>query len=134
RLSSPKATFPSCSRAPGRPAILYRELRSIPRARLLQVSATRPMMPHQRQKRTNGTRSLQMPKQSSLPANVSEFRDRHGKWRLRYRAKGQKTHYFKSSLGSDEFAAELAECRAGAQKPNLTRGANRIRPGSVAAL
>lgn len=61
-----------------------------------------------------------------LPANVSAFRDRHGKTRYRYRKAGQPTRYFKGELGSPEFLAELREFQqaAGAAEPRreIVRG------------
>lgn len=75
-----------------------------------------------------------MPKQGNLPKNVSEFFDKRlGRWRLRYRAKGQQTHYFKEKFGTPGFEAELCKCRAGelAAKP---RTAMRTKPGSMSAL
>lgn len=69
----------------------------------------------------------------ALPRNVSEFKDRHGKWRMIFRAKGMKRHYFKARIGTDEFAAELAACRAmAASKKEI--GAEREVPGSISAL
>ncbi len=64
------------------------------------------------------------------PEHVTEFRDRHGKWRLRYRRKGFKTYYFKARIGSPDFEAELAACRAG-EIPKIEPGLNRIVPGSI---
>lgn len=75
-----------------------------------------------------------MPPRSGLPDNVSEFRDRHGKWRLRYRAKGQKTYYFKHRPGTEEFRAELEACRAGRAAPAAERSSHRVPPGSISAL
>jgi integrase len=56
-----------------------------------------------------------------LPVNVSEFQDRHGKWRLRYRRKGLKTYYFQAPIGTNAFEAELAACRAG-EIPSISSG------------
>jgi integrase len=73
-----------------------------------------------------------MAKRNGLPANVSEFQDRHGKWRLRYRAKGQPTYYFKGMPGSELFREELEACRAAKIAPaSATR---RSPPGSISAL
>lgn len=74
-----------------------------------------------------------MPRTTGLPRNVSEFRDRHGTWRLRYRAKGQPTYYFKARPGTEEFRAELEACRTDAPKPSA-RSSGRTKPGSVSAL
>lgn len=75
-----------------------------------------------------------MVNRNGLPPNVSEFKDRHGKWRLRYRAKGSPTYYFKAKPGSDEFRAELEACRAGTAQPKAERAAGRTKPGSFSAL
>lgn len=69
----------------------------------------------------------------ALPPNVSEFKDRHGKWRMFFRAKGMKPHYFKAALGTDEFAAELAACRAAAAAKKPV-GEERSKPGTIGAL
>lgn len=42
-----------------------------------------------------------------LPDNVTEWRDRHGKKRYRFRKKGYPTHNFKSAPGTPEFMEEL---------------------------
>lgn len=68
-------------------------------------------------------------KKRGYPPNVSEFRDRHGKWRLRYRRKGQHAYYFKAPFGTPEFEAELAACRAGADP--IEPGAARVIPGTI---
>lgn len=52
-----------------------------------------------------------------LPENVTEFRDRHGVTRYRYRKTGKPTHYFKNPPGTPEFAVELMEAK-GAQPPS----------------
>lgn len=45
-----------------------------------------------------------------LPANVTEYRDRHGKLRYRFRKTGFQSHYFKAPLGSQAFMEEYAAC------------------------
>lgn len=75
-----------------------------------------------------------MPKKSRLPRNVTEYQDRHGNWRVRYRAKGQQTYHFKGKPGSAEFQEELASCRSGLAAPKVEAGSGRIRPGSMNAL
>jgi integrase len=74
-----------------------------------------------------------VPKESGLPPNVTEFRDRHGNWHLRFRQKGRPTHYFKSRPGTPEFRAELEACR-NAPIDKAARVAERAAPGSIAAL
>lgn len=72
-------------------------------------------------------------KKRGFPKGVSEYQDRHGKWRLRYRAKGQPTRSFKAAWGTPEAEAELAAFRRGdhAEPPSsITRHA----PGSIADL
>lgn len=43
-----------------------------------------------------------------LPPYVSAFRDRHGKWRFRYRRKGFQPTYINAALGTPEFWKQLA--------------------------
>jgi hypothetical protein len=47
-----------------------------------------------------------------LPENVTEYRDRHGKPRYRFRRKGSPVHHFKAQPGTPEFMAELADAKA----------------------
>ena len=81
----------------------------------------------------SGMRFWTVGKTSALPANVTEFKDRHGKWRLRFRAKGRQTYYFKHKPGTEEFRLELEACRAGESAPKV-RTAMRMKPGTVSAL
>ncbi|MEM7687800.1 MAG: tyrosine-type recombinase/integrase [Pseudomonadota bacterium] len=62
------------------------------------------------------------------PEYVTRFRDRHGKWRYRFRRKGYPSHYFKAAFGTKKFEREYADCLA-MEKPRI--GADRIRPGSL---
>jgi hypothetical protein len=41
-----------------------------------------------------------------LPKYVTEFTDQHGKVRVRFRRKGQQSHYFKSVAWTPEFMQE----------------------------
>lgn len=77
-----------------------------------------------------------MPKKNGLPKNVTEFKDRHGNWRLRYRAKGKPTYYFKSRPHTPEFYQELEQCRSGGAMAEqiAIRTAQRVKPGSMSAL
>lgn len=75
-----------------------------------------------------------MPKKSGLPKGVSEFKDRHGKWRLRFRAKGVPTHYFQTRPGQDGFWAEYESARAGAAERPAVRTSSRTKPGTISAL
>ncbi|MFS0771089.1 tyrosine-type recombinase/integrase [Sphingomonas sp. 1P08PE] len=55
-----------------------------------------------------------------LPAGVSRYKDRHGRWRYRYRRVGHPGGHFTSEFGSPEWLAELAEFekpREGAAPP-----------------
>lgn len=70
-----------------------------------------------------------------FPTGVSEFQDRHGKWRLRFRTKGQPTRYFHAPWGTPEAEAELAAFRSGTTLPGLSGVAiTRPQPGTVADL
>lgn len=53
-----------------------------------------------------------------LPDNVSEYRDRHGKRRWRFRKKGLPTYHFKNPPGSDEFREELRAARLAVSSPS----------------
>ncbi len=55
-----------------------------------------------------------MPRKKWLPDNVTDYTDRHGKVRYRYRKTGRKTHCFKSEPGTPEF---MAEYRAACGEP-----------------
>lgn len=68
-------------------------------------------------------------KRRGLPKHVSEFQDRHGKWRTRARRKGYPTHYFKAAPGTEEFENEYRAWRDGDARPMV--GIARTRPGSV---
>ncbi|KFL24956.1 hypothetical protein JP74_22030 [Devosia sp. 17-2-E-8] len=75
-----------------------------------------------------------MGKRNGLPPNVSEFKDRHGNWHVRYRAKGAPTHYFEHKPGTEEFRAELEACRAGTPPLLKIKSGARTKPGSISAL
>ena len=55
-----------------------------------------------------------------LPENVTEYRDRHGKRRWRFRKKGLPTYHFKNAPGTEGFREELASALA-AQPRNASR-------------
>ena len=63
------------------------------------------------------------------PPYVSDFLDRHGKRRYRFRRKGYPTQYFKSPFGTKDFEREYAACL---DAEPIKVGVGRIRPGSVA--
>ncbi|TJU84896.1 MAG: hypothetical protein E5Y10_27025 [Mesorhizobium sp.] len=69
-----------------------------------------------------------------LPKYVSEFQDRHGTWRVRYRRKGQAEYYFRSSPWSPEFMQEYQACLDGAAAPAIGAGSSKTKPGSISAL
>lgn len=75
-----------------------------------------------------------MGKPNGLPRNVTEFHDRHGKWHIRYRAKGAPVHYFTAKPGTEEFRIELEACRAGTVAPKPERTSAKTKPGSISAL
>lgn len=62
-----------------------------------------------------------------LPPYVSEFRDRHGKARIRFRRTGFKTHYFQSVVGTDEFWREYLACKEGR---GIEPGLSKLAPGT----
>ena len=59
--------------------------------------------------------------------NVTEYSDRHGKKRYRFRRKGYPTHHFVALPGTPEFLAENARCQAAAK---MKAGGAGIVPGS----
>lgn len=75
-----------------------------------------------------------MPKKSGLPKGVTEFQDRHEKWHLRYRAKGQPTYYFKTRPGQAGFWEEYEQAKAGKPDAPAQRTSMRTKPGSISAL
>lgn len=62
-----------------------------------------------------------------LPENVTAFKDRHGKERLRFRKRGFPTHYFTADFGTEEFRTQLRACLDTAKQP---AGAHRAKPGT----
>ena len=67
----------------------------------------------------------------NLPKYVTEFADRHGKYRMRFRRKGQKAHYFKARFGTDAFWNEYNACLQGLAAPPIAPGQERIKPGTI---
>lgn len=65
-------------------------------------------------------------------ANVTMFRDRHGKPRYRWRQKGCKTVYLPGLPGSSEFAEAYAAATQGQAK--LVIGEGKTKPGTINAL
>lgn len=66
-----------------------------------------------------------------FPRYVTEFADRHGKYRLRFRRKGQATYYFKAAHPTDAFWDEYNACLKGVAAPRLEPGAGRAVHGSI---
>lgn len=65
-------------------------------------------------------------------ANVTCFRDRHGKIRFRFRRKGCATVYLPGKPGDPEFAEAYASATQGLKK--IEPGAGRTKPGTINAL
>lgn len=68
------------------------------------------------------------------PKHVSEFRDRHGTIRIRYRRTGQATYYFRARPFSKDWWDEYEACIRGEVAPKVQAARDRIIPGSVADL
>ena len=62
-----------------------------------------------------------------LPPYVTEFRDRHGKMRVRFRRTGYPTHYFKDPVGSDDFWKEYLALKDGGR---VQAGKDKVAPGT----
>ncbi len=75
-----------------------------------------------------------MKQRKRLPKYVTEFHDRHGKSRVRFRRKGQTSYYFKSAPWSPEFMQEYQACMEGRAAPRIEPGADRTVPGSFSVL
>jgi integrase len=69
-----------------------------------------------------------------LPRYCSEFTDRHGKVRVRFRRKGQETYYFKATAWSAAFMEEYQACLDRRAAPAIEPGARRAKPGTFSAL
>lgn len=69
-----------------------------------------------------------------LPKYVSEFADRHGKMRVRFRRKGQADYYFATVPWSADFMQEYQACLDGVTAPTIVPGINRTKPGTLNAL
>lgn len=65
-----------------------------------------------------------------LPQWVSEYRDRHGKPRYRFRRKGFATYSFRNPPGTEGFRQEYQACLDGIAVERVEPGADRIVPGS----
>jgi integrase len=65
-----------------------------------------------------------------LPQWVSEYRDRHGKPRYRFRRKGYAQYLFKHAPGTEGFRQEYEACKQGVSAEPIMPGVNRIKPGS----
>ena len=65
-----------------------------------------------------------------LPDWVSEYRDRHGKPRYRFRRKGFSQYLFKHAPGTEGFRQEYEACKSGLAAEPIVPGSERVRPGS----
>jgi len=65
-----------------------------------------------------------------LPQWVSEFKDRHGKPRYRFRRKGYAQYLFKHAPGTEGFRQEYEACKQGIAAAVIEPGAERAIPGS----
>ena len=65
-----------------------------------------------------------------LPEWVSEFRDRHGKPRYRFRRKGFDQYLFKCAPGTEGFRQEYQACVQGLAAAPTAPGGSRAKPGS----
>lgn len=65
-----------------------------------------------------------------LPDWVSEYRDRHGKPRYRFRRKGFAQYLFKHAPGSEGFRQEYEACKQGLAAEPIAPGIERVKPGS----
>ena len=68
-----------------------------------------------------------------FPTGVSEYKDRHGKYRLRFRRIGRPTRHFKSQYGTREFELELAAFRQDADV-KLEAASQRYDHGTIGDL
>ena len=69
-----------------------------------------------------------------LPKWCSEFTDRHGRPRVRFRRTGQKTYYFRSVPWTSAFMAEYQACLDRTIAPKLEPGLRRTMQGTFSAL
>lgn len=69
-----------------------------------------------------------------LPKWVSEFRDRHGKPRYRFRRKGYAQYLFKHPPGTEGFRQEYQGCLEGIATERVSPGSDRIVPGTFDGL
>lgn len=65
-----------------------------------------------------------------LPRWVSEYKDRHGKPRYRFRRKGFEAYAFKCAPGTEGFRQEYRACIDGIAAERIEPGAARIVPGT----
>ncbi|MGE4324160.1 MAG: tyrosine-type recombinase/integrase [Sphingobium sp.] len=65
-----------------------------------------------------------------LPQWVSEYKDRHGKARYRFRRKGYAQYLFKHAPGTEGFRQEYEACKQGIAAERIEPGVERHAPGS----
>lgn len=75
-----------------------------------------------------------MTRRRRLPRWCSEFRDRHGKVRVRFRRKGQEAHYFQATPWTDAFMQEYRACLDRQKAPAIEPGAARTVRGTMSDL
>lgn len=73
-------------------------------------------------------------KRRTLPTYCSEFADRHGKWRVRFRRKGFTTYYFRAMPHSQAFMQEYQSCIEGVAALAVEPGSDAIIRGSFSDL
>lgn len=75
-----------------------------------------------------------MGKRSNLPRYVTAFRSASGRTRYQFRRPGFARYYFQALPWTEAFDREYAACMAGTNAPKIQAGADKTRPGSLAAL
>lgn len=74
-----------------------------------------------------------MPRRRWLPEGVTDYRDRHGKTRYRFRKAGLPPHSFKAAPGTPEFVEEWRRASTAAPLTRTITGTP-AKPGSMQAL
>lgn len=73
-------------------------------------------------------------KKNGWPKWVTDYTDRHGKLRTRFRRKGQKTYTFKNRPRSKEWWNEYEACKAGGLGTAIQPGKGKAEPGTIEAV
>ncbi len=98
-------------------------------AQMATLSYGSTLMKMKALKKMDGTKLLRKDNRRRRIKYVSEYQDRHGAWRARYRHRGI-DHTFKSPVGTQEFWDEYNLLQAD-QNPI---GASRSQPGTISGL